>query len=62
MSVEDKEKSNSSSHDEVNVNGVAIRDPVSGSAEGTLADKSSSMKTVALWVCILYSVYLHAKA
>ncbi|XP_074571802.1 LOW QUALITY PROTEIN: thylakoid membrane protein TERC, chloroplastic [Curcuma longa] len=48
--AEDKEKNNSSPHDEVNIIGAAIRDPVSGGTEGTLADKSSSMKTVALWV------------
>ncbi|KAG6487323.1 hypothetical protein ZIOFF_055909 [Zingiber officinale] len=48
--LRDKEKNNSSSHDEVNIIGVAIRDPVSGGTESTLADKSSSMKTVALWV------------
>ncbi|XP_042429119.1 thylakoid membrane protein TERC, chloroplastic-like [Zingiber officinale] len=48
--AEDKEKNNSSSHDEVNIIGVAIRDPVSCGTESTLADKSSSMKTVALWV------------
>ncbi|CAL9106023.1 unnamed protein product [Musa textilis] len=51
VSVADEvEKTNSLSHDEVDIDIVAASDPVASGSRGVLTDKTSSLKTVALWV------------
>ncbi|URE17575.1 hypothetical protein MUK42_05062 [Musa troglodytarum] len=44
------EKTNSLSHDEVDIDIVAASDPDASGSRGVLTDKTSSLKTVALWV------------
>ncbi|CAL9211737.1 thylakoid membrane protein TERC, chloroplastic-like isoform X1 [Musa acuminata AAA Group] len=51
VSVADEvEKTNSLLHDEVDIDIVAASDPVASGSQGVLTDKTSSLKTVALWV------------
>lgn len=50
MSADEMEKTDSLSHDDININGVAMQDTDSGGRMGVFTDKSSSLKNVAIWV------------